>query len=280
MMRATSTPIWWPLRLWMGVEVLFGLAAIGTIFLFPEQTATNFAWPINPAVMAATLGAFYTAAALIFVLPLFARTWQRVRPMILPTAAFSTVMLLATLLHWDKFSVGTRPFYVWFASYLLPPPIFALLYWWHQRRAAPVGAERSDPLPQAAQRFLAINGVAVAGVAGLLFLLPSLLASVAPWAVTPLTTRTLCGWLIGVGLLQVSMAWENDWQRIRLASTMLIALPVWLALQLLRFSDQVQWANVALWVLLADSVATALLLLALWVSRGRRDVSAAHTAQP
>jgi hypothetical protein len=280
MMRTTSTPIWWPLRVWMAVEVLFGLAAIGTIFLFPEQTATNFAWPINPAVMAATLGAFYISAALIFVLPLFARTWQRVRPMILPTAAFSTVMLLATLLHWDKFSVGTRPFYVWFASYLLPPPIFALLYWWHQRRSAPVGAERSDPLPQAAQRFLAINGAAVAGVATLLFLLPSLLAPVAPWAVTPLTTRTLCGWLIGVGLMQVSMAWEGDWQRIRLASTMLIALPAWLALQLLRFSDQVQWGNVALWALLADSVATALVLLALWLGLGRQHAPATRATQP
>ncbi|MBC8075687.1 MAG: hypothetical protein H7Y32_06380 [Chloroflexales bacterium] len=265
-----ATPIWWPLRVWMGVEVLFGLAAILTIFLFPERTATNFAWPIKPAVMAATLGAFYAASAIIFVLPLFARTWQQVRPMIIPTAAFSTVMLLATFLHWDKFAVGSRPFFVWFASYLLPPPIFALLYWWHQRRAAPVGAQVTTPLPPSAQRFLGVNGAAVTGVAALLFLLPSLVQPIAPWAFTPLTTRTLCGWLIGVGLMQIWMAWERDWQRIKLATTMLITLPFWLVLQVVRYRSEVQWSNVALWVLLADTGAVALVLLWLWLGAGRR----------
>src|ERR1044071_945982 len=115
--RGLATPIWWPLRVWMVVEIVFGLAAILTIFLDPADTATNFAWPIKPDVMAATLGAFYAASAIIFILPLFARSWQQVRSMIIPTALFSTAMLLATLIHWDKFSVGTRPFYVWFASY-------------------------------------------------------------------------------------------------------------------------------------------------------------------
>ena len=45
------------------VEVLFGLLSILAVFLFPEQTDINFAWPVKPAVMAATLGAFYLAAA-------------------------------------------------------------------------------------------------------------------------------------------------------------------------------------------------------------------------
>ena len=42
-----STPVHGPLRLWMGVEVFFGLAAISTIFLRPQDTASNFAWPIK-----------------------------------------------------------------------------------------------------------------------------------------------------------------------------------------------------------------------------------------
>ena len=94
-----QTPIRWPLRAWMAVEVLFGLAAISTVFLRPEDTADNFAWPIQPPVMAAVLGAFYLASALLFVLPLFARIWQHVRVMVLPSAAFSTAILLATFLH-------------------------------------------------------------------------------------------------------------------------------------------------------------------------------------
>ena len=198
----SETPIWWPLRVWMGVEVLFGLASIVTIFLRPQDTATNFAWPIKPEVMAATLGSFYLASAIIFVLPLFARNWESVRPMIIPTAIFSTMMLLATIVHWSKFSVGRNAFYVWLASYVLPPPIFAVLYWWHQRRAAPVGRDRHQPIARWAQRFLRMNGLILAGLALLLFVFPALMQRFGPWDITPLAGRALCGWLIGVGLLR------------------------------------------------------------------------------
>jgi hypothetical protein len=259
-----ETPIWWPLRAWMVVEIVFGLLAIVTIFLDPGNTATNFAWPIKPDVMAATLGAFYAASAIIFILPLFARTWQQVRAMIIPTAIFAATMLLATFLHWDKFSVGTRPFAVWFASYLLPPPIFAALYWWHQQRAAPVGAAIAAPLPSWARIFLRANGTIVAGVALVLFAVPALLQQTGPWSFTPLTVRTLCGWLLGTSLMQLWMSLEGDWQRIKLATSMLIVLPVTLLFQLLRFSSEVQWSNLVLWALLADVLAVAGVLLALW----------------
>ncbi len=142
-----GTPIALPLRFCLGVEILFGIGAVLAIGVSPADTATNFAWPIQPVVMAAVLGAFYMSSALLFVVPFFARRWEMIRVMILPTAVFSTVQLLATFLHWDKFSVGTMPFYVWFASYLLPPPIFLTAYLWHQRRAAAPTSESDSPLP-------------------------------------------------------------------------------------------------------------------------------------
>jgi len=123
--KASGTPIAWPLRLWFAVEVLFGLGAILTIALHPEATAANFAWNVQPVVMAAVLGAYYVSSALLFLLPMFARRWEMIRVMILPAAAFSTAELLATLLHLSKFSLGTPPFVVWFLSYLLPPPFLA-----------------------------------------------------------------------------------------------------------------------------------------------------------
>lgn len=266
--RGLATPIAWPLRAWMAVEVIFGLLSISSIFLFPQRTATNFAWPIKPDVMAATFGAFYLSTAVLFVLPLFARTWQGVRAMILPTTAFSTTMLLATLLHWDKFSVGTPPFYVWFASYLLPPPIFATLYWWHQRQSAPVGAGATQPVALWTRAILGANGLFLTTLAVLFFLVPTLLQKIAPWQVTPLTARTLSGWLIAIGLLQLCLAWEGDWPRMRLGTTTLIILPFALAFQLGRFHEQVRWGTVALWVLLIDLALVAVLLLCLWVVAG------------
>ena len=117
-MRPEGTPIAWPLRVWLGVEVLFGVAAVGAIGLAPADSQTNFAWPIQPVVMAAVLGAFYITSAPLFLLPLFARRWEMIRAMILPTAMFWIVQLGATILHWDKFSVGTVSFYVWHRTVL------------------------------------------------------------------------------------------------------------------------------------------------------------------
>jgi hypothetical protein len=265
-----ATPIRVPLRLWMAVEVFFGLAAISSIFLRPADTEDNFAWPIQPTVMAAVLGSFYLASALLFVLPLFATTWQQVRVMILPTAAFSTAMLVATVLHWDKFSVGTFPFGLWLASYVLPPPIFVTLYVLHQREAAPVGAGIEEPIVPWALMLLRINGLAVTAIALAGFAVPAMLTDVAPWTLTPLTTRTLCGWLLVVGLLQLWMAWEGDWRRARLATTMMIVLPFALVVQLARFTDQVDWSTPALWVLLAATAGVAAVCGYLWAAGADR----------
>jgi hypothetical protein len=262
--KTLKTPISLPLRIWLGVEVLFGIAAIGAVFARPAETATNFAWAIKPTVMAATFGAFYLSVGLLFVLGMVARRWQQVRVVSIPAAVFTAFMLLTTFLHWDKFTIATLPFYVWFASYLLPPPIFALLYRWHQQRSAPIGSGRTQPLSQLIRRFFLVNGLVLASLALLIYVFPALLIAIAPWKFTPLTARTLCGWLIGVGLLEVWMAWEGDWQRIKIGTTMLVILPFALMFQLWRFHFEVQWSNIPLWILLIDFSFASLLCVALW----------------
>ena len=115
------------LRIWIGIEVMFGVMSLLTISLFPAETKQNFSWPIQPVVTAALLGGFYIAAASFYVLALFARCWENVRVFIIASILFSSTELLATFLHWDRFSVGTIPFNVWFVSYLLPAPLFIAL---------------------------------------------------------------------------------------------------------------------------------------------------------
>jgi hypothetical protein len=250
-MIARGTPIAWLLRAWLAVEVLFGVGAVSAVGVAPANTEINFAWPIKPVVMAAVLGGFYFASAPLFILPLFARRWEMIRVMTLPTALFSTAQLIATLLHWDKFSVGIPPFYIWFASYILPPPIFVGAYLWHQRKAASAAAAPSDPLPVWLNRLLLICGGGLLVVALLVFIVPSLLIPLFPWQLTPLTTRSLCAWLMAVGAIMLAMARENDRTRSRLATPMFILLLPALLLQMLRYAGDVNWGNPALWLSLA-----------------------------
>ena len=243
-----GTSIAWPLRAWLLVEVLFGVAAVFAIGLSPADTKTNFAWPIQPVVMAAVLGAFYITSAPLFLLPMLAKRWEMIRVMILPTALFSTVQLVATFLHWDKFSVGSFPFYVWFASYLLPPPIFVSAYLWQQRKAASPSGVAEDPLPFWLHGLLLICGGILTLVAILVFIYPNLLIPVFPWKLTPLTARSLCGWLIAVGTIMLTMSRENDQTRARLATPMFILILPTLLLQMARFANEVNWRAPVLWL--------------------------------
>jgi hypothetical protein len=247
-MTPQGTSIAWPLRAWLAVEVLFGVGAVLAIGLSPADTKTNFAWPIQPVVMAAVLGDFYITSAPLFLLPFFAKRWEMIRAMILPTALFSTVQLAATFLHWDKFSVGTVPFYVWFASYLLPPPIFVAAYLWHQRKASLNPVDSDNALATWLKRLLAIVGGLLTVGAALIFLFPSLLIPNFPWQLTPLTARSLSGWLIAVGTIMLSISRENNQTRAILATPMLILILPALLLQMLRYADQVDWGNPILWV--------------------------------
>lgn len=259
-----GTPISLPLRVWLVVEVFFGVAAVLSIGLAPDQTKANFAWPIQAVVMAAVLGGFYITSAPLFLLPLFAKRWEMIRVIVLPAILFTTVQLILTFLHWDKFSVGSTPFYVWFASYLLPPPIFLAIYLWQQRQAKGQSIPISEPLAPTLRRLLVILGSIILAGAVLVFLVPSVLIPIFPWPLTPLTARTLTAWLMAVGGLLLMMARENDRTRVRLATPMLILLLPALLLQILRYADQVNWASPTLWVglLLLASVGAIGLALA------------------
>jgi hypothetical protein len=262
--HSSKTPANLALKLWLGVEVVFGVLTILTLLFNPQNSATNFSWPIKPVVMAALFGAFYCAVSIAIVNVFLARYWQEVRVIVIPAIVFTSMMLLTTLLHWEKFSLTNKSFYVWLISYISPPPIFAALYVWHQRQSTAVGQALSSPLPVWARRVFRWHGLGLTGLALLFYLLPSLLTAIAPWPVTPLNARVLSVFLGGVGLLQLSIWRENGWFQIKRVMPLFIVLPIVVLIQLLRFSDEVQWANLALGLFLLDIGAISFISLWLW----------------
>ncbi len=265
-----TTPIGWPLRFWFLVELFFAVSASLTVGLRPAETATRFAWTIKPEVMASLIGSFYLALAPVMVLALLARRWEPVRVFVLPGALFTFTQLVVTFLHWDRFAHGTAPFNIWFASYLLPPPVFLGCYLWQQRRAAP--PTREAPLPGWIRVSLTGLGAVLTAEALLGLVHPAWFSGWAPWTITPLNARALGGYLLLLGTLMLSMARENDRDRVRLLSPFLILLLPAAAFQVRRFSEQVDWGHPRIAVFGVVLAYTMLLGLALFRGSWRRTL--------
>lgn len=254
----------WGLRLWFAVEVVFASCAIATVSWDPSSTGARFSWTIKPEVTAAMIGGFYLAIAPMMVLAVFARSWETVRLVVLPAAVFTGMLCVATWLHWDKFLHGTKGFYLWYASYLLPPPIFAGLYILQTRRARPVPAR--EPMGRAMRLSLVCLGALITadGVYG--FVRPAYVVNDQAYAITALTARVLAGWIVAVGLILVCAGVEGAYERARIASPFLILPLPMIGLQMARYADQVDWTHPRL--LVTAAVLALVSLLGLRLARG------------
>lgn len=250
-MQTEGTPIAWPLRAWFFAELLFALMASTSFGLFPAQTGDTAAWNLKPEVMAAVLGAFYLSAGSVSVTSLLARRWEMVRVIVLPLIVFTLFETIVTVIHWDRFNSNTFAFAVWLASYVLPPPIMAACYFWHQGRAGPHSFKPTEPLPSWMRSVLLVAGVLLILEALFTLFRPEWITSSAPWQFTPLSARVFAGFMLGIGAMMLSIARENDRDRVRLASPFLvISLPAALV-QVSRFPSQVDWSHPRLWIFTA-----------------------------
>ena len=239
-----------PMRAILAVGSGFVLIAGIQLYLFSERTDDGFAWTINPPLTAAFLGAFYLAACLIAVNSYRERLWENARVAVPGVLAFIWLVLLATLLHLDKFHLDDSPFFpalaawVWLVIYALEPPILSVIYVLQLR--APGGDSPSSPeIPRWFRSGAAALGALLVVVGAVLFVAPETADDLWPWELTPLTARASAAWLVGQGLVGVMMAREERWIRVRWAVLGVGALALLLAIALLRYGDSFDFGSPA-----------------------------------
>ncbi len=219
-------------RLVAAAVLPFLLAAFLILYVWPETTARLFAWEIASPLTAAWLGAGYLGGAYFFGRVLTGRRWHCVGGGFWPIAAFTAMMLLATLLHWDTFDPAHWPFRVWLALYLITPLLVPALWVINKRRDPGAPQEGDTLVPAALRRVLFVAGLLMAAGALFLLLAPAAAAEIWPWPLTPLTGRVLAGWqaLLAVGLLTISP--ERRWSAWRIP---LHTILIWQGMLLLAF---------------------------------------------
>ena len=220
-----------PITRWVAAFVVpFLLAAFIILYLIPSQSGRWFAWDVNPNMTDMFMGAGYLGGAYLFLNVIFGRRWHRVSPGFLPVTAFTVWMLLATIIHRDRFDILHLPFLIWLILYITTPIIVPLV-WFLNRRADPAELDQADKIvPSPVRWILRIQGVLllVSAVTG--FISPASLMAIWPWTLSALTARVMAGWfaLLGVGGIRISLdARWSAWQ------VGLVSIALWHALVLL-----------------------------------------------
>ena len=208
----------YPVTRWViGAIIPFLVVAFGMLYFWPDDTEQLFAWTIRPRMTPLLMGAGYIAGAYFFLRLLGAPRWHQVAVGFLPVTAFATAMLLATLLHWDRFNHRHVSFYAWIILYLTTPLIVPAL-WLNNRRADPGTADADDlTLPVLVRWVMGAMGAGVLGTGVLLFLFPGAMIAVWPWTLTPLTARVVGGWFALPGVFGLALAADPRWGAARFA---------------------------------------------------------------
>ncbi len=191
-------------------------AAFVILFGFPGRTRQVWAWTIAPDMTAAAMGGGYLAGAWFFARVATTRTWHAVGHGVLATSVFATVLLVATLVHWDRFNHDHVSFWAWLALYLITPVLLPTL-WWRNRRLDPRAPGPAEALlPTWLRAGMVVVGLAQGLTALQLALWPGRASTWWPWALTPLTARTLSAFLAFPAVMFTCAAVDRRWSSFRI----------------------------------------------------------------
>lgn len=253
---------------WVVVAVL--VPALFVLWGLPGDTEDLWAWTIKPELTPIFMGSGYGAGAYFFTRAALARRWHAISAGVLSAAFFAAVMLVVTLIHWDKFNHGDAPFwaafafYGWVVVYIAAPFVVGAL-WLRNQRTDPRRPEPGDPLVGPGVRRIAKVFSAGLGATALVLLLwPSVAVEHGPWALTPLTTRVVAAFTAQVAFGALLISLDGRWSSWRvLLQTFLVATGL-LLVGVIRAWGDLETDRGSAWIFLGGLAGLAVSILLLY----------------
>lgn len=256
--------------------VPFLVVAWVILYLFPGHTASVWSWTIPIQMTSMVLASAYLGGAYFFVRVARSQQWHTVGTGFLAVTTFASLLGVATLMHWDKFSHHHLAFWLWAGLYFTTP--FLVIGAWLANRRYAAAPTAEDVLLRPAERaVIAVVGLVALGQGVVMFVAPSSVIDAWPWPLTPLTCRVVAA-VFCLGGAGVGVWLDARWTSVRLMLQVEVVMLVLILLAAVRAHDEMLTGRALTWPLLIG----ALLMLAgsgyLWASydlRPRRVAPAA-----
>jgi peptidoglycan/LPS O-acetylase OafA/YrhL len=251
------------------VIVVILIPALVFLWGLPGRTPDLWAWTIKPEMTPTFMGAGYGAGAFFFLHAFRAKRWHPASAGVLSAAIFATLMLVATLIHWDRFNHGHAPFlaaavfYGWVGVYILSPVGVGVLWFLNQRRD-PRRTEAGDPAVSQRVRAVAlVFGVVAIGAGAMFFVSPDTAIDVWPWKLTPLTARVLASFTVQVGFGALLLSRDPRWSSWRVLLETFVVATALLLVGAIRAWDDFDHGDPATWAFVGGLVGAAAAVVAL-----------------
>lgn len=233
-------------RLLTAAAVLVGLAGV-QLFVLSEHTETLFAWTVRPPLTAAFLGALYWAAGLLELGAARQGGWAGARIAVPGVLVFTVVTNGPTWANLDQYHLHSPTAWAWIGTYALVPLLFVAAL----RAQATHGWQappRAHRLPAVLRGLLAAAGAVFLAGGLALWAAPVAAGALWPWDLSPQVgsytrfSEPYVGcWGLGLGVVAVQAAWEDDLDRLAPLWPAMIATSVLCAVALVRYRDAVAW---------------------------------------
>jgi hypothetical protein len=262
--------------------VVFAILVPALVILWgmPDRTADAWAWTIKPDLTPIFLGAGYGAGAYFFLRTFLSRQYHPSAAGIFGAAFFAALMLIATIIHWDRFNHGDAPligamvFYGWVGVYAVSPFV-VLALWWRNRRT-----DSGEPVPGEAIVPASVRRMAQAVAAGALvgaavfFLAPERAIDVWPWDLTPLTSRVVGSFTAQVGVGALLLSLDRRWSAWKLIVQTFLVATVLLLIGAIRAWDDFDTGNVMTYLYVGGLIAGDIALLLLYRTMSGQEEAA------
>lgn len=241
----------------------FLVVAFVVLYPWPHDTGRLFAWEIKPSITPMILGSVYLGGAYFFLRTVMARQWHTVKGGFIPVGTFATLMGVATIAHWDRFTHSHVAFWLWAALYFTTP--FVIFWVWLANRCHDVPATVGDLLlPAAAARVIAVVGGLSVLTAMFLFLLPGRAVAAWPWALTPLTARVL-GAIFSLGIAGLGALADRRWSSARILLQVAALMLTLILIAGLRASGELDPSSAMTWLIGGGFTAVLAAIAALYL---------------
>jgi hypothetical protein len=255
------------------------VAAFVILYGFPGETMRLWSWMICPEMNALLMGAGYLAGAYFFTRVARAGEWHRVSAGFVAVTVFSTLLMIATTLHWSEFNHDHVSFWAWLGLYASTPLLLPVLWRKNQRTDPGPAATDEARVPRPLRVAVGVGGALQLAIALVMFVWPGVVDESWPWELQPATTRSLAAFIAFPAVTWLWFLFEDRWSSFRITqqtATLGLAL---IGVGALRARDEFHdgWESPAYAVAL---VLALVLNIALYVVMERRSRASASATSP